>query len=154
MLGALGDAEIEELLRSQAVGRIGLHALGRTYVVPVTYALEGGAVIGHTTPGLKLDLARVNPQVCFEVDEVKDLASWRSVICQGRFVELEGAEAAATLKRFVQLLLPRMTGPSALPSHGLSGHPAAAGHPHGGGGRQGVVWRIELTERSGRFERP
>ena len=41
MLGELNRSQIDEILESQAVGRIGCHAGGKTYVVPVTYVYEG-----------------------------------------------------------------------------------------------------------------
>jgi hypothetical protein len=36
MLGSFASAEIEDLLRTEVVARLGCHAEGRTYVVPVT----------------------------------------------------------------------------------------------------------------------
>ena len=40
----LTRAEIDQLLRERTVGRIGCHADGVTYVVPVIYAYDGEAV--------------------------------------------------------------------------------------------------------------
>ena len=68
MLGDLNPEQIERLLQTETVGRIGLHAEGRTYVVPLTYVFEGNGVIGHTRAGMKINMARENPDVCFEVD--------------------------------------------------------------------------------------
>lgn len=48
MLGMLNDAQIENVLQSLVIGRIGCHANGRTYVVPVTYAYDGKYIYGHT----------------------------------------------------------------------------------------------------------
>lgn len=49
MLGTLAPDEIEELLSTEAVGRIGCIHEGRPYVVPVCYVYQDGAVYGHTT---------------------------------------------------------------------------------------------------------
>jgi nitroimidazol reductase NimA-like FMN-containing flavoprotein (pyridoxamine 5'-phosphate oxidase superfamily) len=38
MIEHLDRAEIDDLLRAQVVGRVGCHAGGLTYVVPVIYA--------------------------------------------------------------------------------------------------------------------
>lgn len=48
MMGELSAAEIEELLRSEWVARLGCHANDTTYVVPVSYAYDGEALYGHT----------------------------------------------------------------------------------------------------------
>ena len=40
MLGTLSSEQIEQVLRSEVIGRIGCHASGKTYVVPITYAYE------------------------------------------------------------------------------------------------------------------
>ena len=46
MLGTLDAARIEALLGEEVVGRIGCHAEGRTYVVPITYVYADGCVYG------------------------------------------------------------------------------------------------------------
>ena len=77
MIEELPADEIEELLRAQFVGRIGCHADGLTYVVPVIYAYEGDCLYAHTLVGQKVAMMRANPDVCFEVDEYVG-GSWRS----------------------------------------------------------------------------
>ena len=63
MLGELTAEQIEAMLRAETTGRIGCHADGRTYVVPVTYAYESGCVYSHGFDGLKIRLTRSNPRV-------------------------------------------------------------------------------------------
>ena len=104
MLGTLTSEQIEQVLRTEVIGRIGCHLEGRTYVVPITYAYLDGAVYAHSAEGLKLQMMRMNPAVCFEVDHMDDMANWRSVIATGRFEELHG-EAA---KLGLQVLLARL----------------------------------------------
>ena len=95
----LTPAEIDDLLRRQAVGRIGCHAEGVTYVVPVIYAYEAGAIYVATIEGQKMRMMRSNPRVCFEVDEYERQGAWQSAIVQGLAEELEGpgVEAARTV---------------------------------------------------------
>ncbi|MBL7709984.1 MAG: pyridoxamine 5'-phosphate oxidase family protein, partial [Chitinophagaceae bacterium] len=45
MLGELNDKQIDSLLNTQLVGRLGCHAGGITYVVPVTYIYDNGDII-------------------------------------------------------------------------------------------------------------
>jgi nitroimidazol reductase NimA-like FMN-containing flavoprotein (pyridoxamine 5'-phosphate oxidase superfamily) len=153
MLGQLSPLQIETVLRSECIGRIGLHAGGRTYVVPVTYVYDGESVIGHTGEGLKVTMARENPKVCFEVEHLDNLANWQSVICQGTFIELSGAEAGATMHRFIDHMLPLMTSATSEPTHGLQPGQASAAHQHDVAGHKSVTWRLALTEKSGRFEK-
>ena len=99
----LSRDEIEEFLRGQRIARLGCHADGVTYVVPLIYAYEHGAVVAVTTEGRKTAMLRENPRVCVEVDEydTDGKGSWRSVIAYGTYEELAGdaIEPALTLLR-------------------------------------------------------
>ena len=89
--------EIADDLDAQLVGRIGCHADGATYVVPVIYAFDGGSIYVASLEGRKLQMMRRNPSVCFEVDEYDGAGSWRSVVAQGVYEELSGAGAERAL---------------------------------------------------------
>jgi nitroimidazol reductase NimA-like FMN-containing flavoprotein (pyridoxamine 5'-phosphate oxidase superfamily) len=99
----LSRSEIEEFLRGQRIARLGCHAGGTTYVVPLIYAYEDCAVVAVTTEGRKTAMLRENPCVCVEVDEydADGKGSWRSVIAHGRCEELAGdaVEPALALMR-------------------------------------------------------
>lgn len=149
MLGELASAEIERLLETEWVARLGCHVSGRTYVVPITYAYAQGALIAHSAAGLKLDMLRANPRICVEIEHVDDLANWRSVIAWGEFEELRADEAERALDRFLARLVPLTVGAASLPLRGGDVSTAArrvAGAPT-------FVYRIRLTEKTGRFER-
>ena len=150
MLGMLNGGEIEELLRSEVTGRIGCHAEGRTYVVPVTYAYDGGSVYGHSVEGMKVRMMRENPEVCFEVDRVEDPGNWRSVIAWGRFEEMRGEQAL----RAMDLLIARFSGlrvsETSHPSYPVR---ALGSEPSPAEGRSVVLYRITLTDKTGRFEK-
>ena len=143
MLGELTPEEIDEMLRSEAIGRIGCYAFGRPYVVPITFAYDGVAVYGHSREGLKLRMMRSHPSVCFEVDRMDGLSDWRSVIAMGTFSELPERQSETAME-----LLRRRIGPHV---------PSATSFPDGLTHVSGMPWavfRIVLGERSGRFERP
>ena len=141
MLGELTDGQTEDVLRSNIIGRIGCHAFGRTYVVPITYVYDGKAIYAHTREGMKLHMMRENPRVCFEVDHMDDLANWRSVIAWGRFEELHGDRAHQAMEMLVENLEEKLEGPP-----GESVHPREGTVP-------ATLYRIVLEEKSGRFER-
>ena len=86
--------EIEAFLRGQRIARLGCHAGGETYVVPVIYAYGEGAIVTVTQEGRKVAMLRENPRVCVEVDEydTDGRGSWRSVIAYGAAAELAGDE--------------------------------------------------------------
>jgi nitroimidazol reductase NimA-like FMN-containing flavoprotein (pyridoxamine 5'-phosphate oxidase superfamily)/RimJ/RimL family protein N-acetyltransferase len=133
----LDRAEIDELLHASVVGRIGCHAGGRTYVVPVIYAYDGGSVYVASVEGRKIRMMREQPAVCFEVDEYHGPGGWRSVIAEGTYVELDADEAQQALA----LLGARFAG---------SGREPRRPSP---GGATVVCFRIDLDEPTGRAVR-
>lgn len=147
MIGTLTDLQIERLLREERLARIGCADGDRVYVVPVSYAYDGGAVYGHTREGRKLRMMRARPSVCIEVERIESAGDWQTVIAWGRFEELHGADAEAGMERLIAHLWPALGAavrpmPDALKAELVS---RALRH--------GVVFRIVLTERTGRFER-
>jgi nitroimidazol reductase NimA-like FMN-containing flavoprotein (pyridoxamine 5'-phosphate oxidase superfamily) len=136
----LTPAEIAALLEEQLVGRIGCHANGLTYVVPVIYAYDSGSVYVLSTEGQKVEMMRANPEVCFEVDRYDGPGSWRSVIAQGRYEELdeEGVGRARAL------LVERM-----------GRRPGAANGPSRPRSDRAVVgFRIRIDDATGRSVSP
>ncbi len=149
VLGELDAAAIESLLLNEVTGRIGCHAQGRTYVVPITYAYESGSVYGHSSEGLKLRMMRENPRVCFQVDRVRGPGDWESVIAWGEFEELKGARAIEGFN----LLMRRghlPPGSNVHPSYVLRGTGPLASSEDG---RTILTYRIALSEKTGRYER-
>ena len=43
---------------------------------------------GHCLEGQKVAMMRNNPEVCFQVEEMRDMANWNSVITWGNFEEI------------------------------------------------------------------
>ena len=135
--------EIDAVLRAQTLARLACQESGRPYIVPIAYAFDGEAVIVHSIEGEKVRIMRENPRVCFQVDAIDGMTTWRSVIGWGDFEELRGAEARDALRSLIGRLLP----PGAVPE---GSDPFA---PPGLEDRV-VMFRVKLTERSGRAARP
>lgn len=89
MQNPLSKQEIEDMLFANNVGRIGCSMGERIYVVPVNYVYDGKAVLIQSYDGLKIEIMRHNPNVCFEIDEISHTALWRSVIARGLYEELK-----------------------------------------------------------------
>jgi uncharacterized protein len=132
----LSSGEIEEFLQGQRIARLGCHADGITYVVPLIYAYDDGAVVAVTTEGRKTAMLRENPLVCVEVDEydTDGKGSWRSVIAHGTCEELAG-DAVEPALALMRERFARAAGRAAEP------RPL---------GPNVVVLRINFTEMSGR----
>jgi uncharacterized protein len=144
MQGRLSPDEIERVLMTEMLGRIGCHAEGRTYVVPISYVYEGGSIYGYSAEGMKLRMMRENPAVCFEVEQVESFSRWRSVIAWGTFEEVVGQDAARAMQILLDGFASRITEGEASPHIG----------PH----RRGLtvldarLYLIRLTEKTGRYE--
>ncbi len=150
MLGELTSDQIEHLLHSEVVGRIGCHAAGRTYVVPVNYAYDGEFLYGHAADGMKLQMMRENPELCFEVDRRTGLSDWQSVIAWGTFEEVEGREATRVMDLLLDRLLPLLASEGTPTTRDDAREALAAGAPV----ERLAIYRIRLRERTGRFEKP
>lgn len=139
MIGALDAAEIEQLLSTEHIGRLGVYGDGRVYIVPVGFGYDGTHVFVHSSEGLKVRLMRAHPEVCFEVERVASPADWRTVIAHGTFEELIApADRDAAL--------------AAIVSQGGAPYPPSVA-PYEGGPEQLVVFQIRLSEKTGRYER-
>lgn len=147
MIGNLAEDKIETLLKNGVVGRIGCHADGITYVIPVSYAYDGSCIYVHSQEGMKMALMRRNPAVCFEVDNTTDTANWQSVIAWGRFEEVaEPEERTQALRILNNRVLPLQ---SSATMHLGANWPFSANELSE---VDGLVFRIRLTKKTGRFE--
>ena len=105
MWGDLDKSQIDDLLKSELIGRVGCFDGNKVYVVPITYAYDNGYIYGHTKDGLKIQMMRNNPNVCFEIDWMKDMSNWKSVIVYGIFEELKGDEANKGLEILMKSIM-------------------------------------------------
>jgi nitroimidazol reductase NimA-like FMN-containing flavoprotein (pyridoxamine 5'-phosphate oxidase superfamily) len=97
-------AEIEAVLRSAQICRLGLCDKGIPYVVPLCYGYEDKVLYFHCAlKGRKLDIIRDNNNVCFEVETDLDFVkheeackcgfNYRTVIGFGKASLVEGLDA-------------------------------------------------------------
>jgi len=145
MVGRLSDEEIERLLHEQTIGHLGCSANGRTYVLPMSFVYHDGTIYGHTAEGLKLQMLRVNPEVCFQVDAIAGVSSWRSVVLWGRFEILDAEKGAAAMRHFLGRLQPHLSEVEGAREQMLEQLVALSL-------TRGVAYRIVVREKSGRYE--
>lgn len=126
---------IEELLSTALVGRIACSSPnedgGRPYIVPLAYGYDGSAVYALGGPGRKIRIMRDQPRVSFEVDEAVAEDRWRSVVAEGEYEELTDPEQISHALTVIFKDAP-------IPD--LKEHQ--------------IVYRIVLTNKTGRFELP
>lgn len=149
MIGNLSTDKIKDVLQQNTLGRIGCHADGKTYIVPVNYVYDGNSIICHSLPGLKIDMMRKNPLVCFEIDEMKSFSDWRSVVIQASFQELtEERERLSAMKLFVDRMMRlKISETAVLPELTEERvHPRAPGHI------KPIIFRLIIQEMTGRYE--
>jgi nitroimidazol reductase NimA-like FMN-containing flavoprotein (pyridoxamine 5'-phosphate oxidase superfamily) len=144
----LNSEEIESVLHNQVVGRLGCHADGLTYVIPISYAYDGEYLYCHTYEGKKINILRKNPKLCFQVDEMRNMANWKSVIVWGNFEELTRIEEK---NKALQALLNR-----SLPIHSSITTHLGAQWPFSSEDLNeipGIFFRVRMHDKTGRFEK-
>jgi nitroimidazol reductase NimA-like FMN-containing flavoprotein (pyridoxamine 5'-phosphate oxidase superfamily) len=92
----LRKSEIHELLRRQRVARIAYSFRDRVDIEPIHYVYADDAFYVRTSEGEKLETLRHNPWVAIEVDEIRGLYSWRSVVAKGTVELIESPKDEAT----------------------------------------------------------
>jgi nitroimidazol reductase NimA-like FMN-containing flavoprotein (pyridoxamine 5'-phosphate oxidase superfamily) len=148
MTGFLDPKQIEELLLHEFVGRIACCEKGIPYILPISYAYDGKDLYFHTYEGKKTEIMRQNPQVCFQVDHMHNMADWESVIAWGKYEELTGeAERESALRLLVARTLPLI---SSVTTHLGKSWPFLQESLNDD--VPGVVFRIRIEQKTGRFE--
>ena len=149
MLVELKEYKVEELLKSAAIGRIGCHSEGVTYIVPVNYAYENSIIYIHSAAGMKINIMRQNPDVCFQVDNIKNMANWQSVIAWGQFEEITDIdEKRCAMQKLVDRITNLMNLETNHPSHGITERESDIGTRV-----ELIVYKIMVTQKTGRYEK-
>ena len=132
-------SECEELLARNNVGRIAFSLHDRVDIEPLHYVFADGWLYGRTGTGTKIAMLEHNRWVAFEVDEVRGLFDWHSVVVKGAFYRLESEDTPVSvdpiMARGVALLR------SLLPETLTAGDPVPF---------RRTIFRIHLDEVTGR----
>jgi nitroimidazol reductase NimA-like FMN-containing flavoprotein (pyridoxamine 5'-phosphate oxidase superfamily) len=150
MIGRLTKEQIEDVLKENVLGRIGCNDGKKTYIVPINYIYDGKHVIAHSAKGLKIEMMRKNPQVCFEVDQMNSFTNWKSVIAWGEYQELtDERDRYYAMKLFVGRMIHMKISETAIPPE-ISEKRV---HPRSPGNIKPIIYRIVIEEMTGRFEK-
>lgn len=148
MLGGLTNEQMNNILSSQAVGRLACTDGRYPYIVPVTYAYDGNCIYCQTNHGKKLEMMRKNPNVCFAVDVMTDMRNWQSVVVYGKFKELKHEEAKAAREFLFRNIFGLMTS-STVHQYGHE----AASQVDDSARIKSIMYRIDIKLKTGRFEK-
>jgi len=143
MIGYLTHEQIEEVFKRNVLGRIGCNDGKRNYVVPINYVYHERYIIAHSRAGMKIEMMRKNPQVCFEVDEIITSTNWKSVIAWGEYQELTDQRDRSSAMR---LFVDKMIHIKASSAGGEMVDLQQGSHI------TPIIYRIVITEKTGRFE--
>lgn len=148
MLGELNDIEIKNVLSSQVLGRLACTDGRQPYIVPLTYTYDGDFIYGQINEGMKLNMLRKNPKVCFEVDIMSDMRNWKSVQVFGEFQELKNKNAEKARDILFNRVFPLITSST------------VHAHEHEEKGKiddsnrvKDIMYRIKIKKFTGRFEK-
>ncbi len=148
MLGELNDTQINNILSSQVVGRLGFVDGKQPYIIPVTYTFDGHYIYGQTNEGTKLKILRKNPSVCFEVEMMMDMRNWQSVLVIGKFEELEDKKALEAREILFSRVFSLMTS-STIHAH----EHEVKGVIDDSNRVKQIMYRIKIKKITGRFEK-
>lgn len=81
----LDEKECRAMLASHHVGRLAYSLHDRLDIEPLHYAYDGQWIYGRTSIGSKLATLAHRPWCAFEVDEVRAVFDWSSVVVKGSF---------------------------------------------------------------------
>jgi nitroimidazol reductase NimA-like FMN-containing flavoprotein (pyridoxamine 5'-phosphate oxidase superfamily) len=132
------------LLDSARSGRLACAREDQPYVVPITFARDGGYLYSFSLVGQKIAWMRDNPNVCVQADEFIGPREWKSVVVTGRYEELPDRIGSKSQRERAWSLLSQHANwwePGGL-------KPVAdAPTPH-------LFYRVSIDELTGRHARP
>ena len=134
----LDFGEIEAMLKEQTYGRLAFSFRDRVDIEPIHYVYDNGWLVCRTGPGTKLTLLEHHPWVAFEIDDVRGLFEWRSVVVKGTvyFAEPDGSGANDETWRSSLEALRRLVPTALMPDDPTPG--------------RNVIFRIHIDEMHGR----
>jgi nitroimidazol reductase NimA-like FMN-containing flavoprotein (pyridoxamine 5'-phosphate oxidase superfamily) len=91
----LSRDECEALLSRLSIGRLAFVFRDRVDVEPIHFVFDNGRIFFRTAPGSKLTTLLHHPWVALEVDDVRGMFDWRSVVVHGTVYLLSEAGSDA-----------------------------------------------------------
>jgi uncharacterized protein len=135
----MGSIEIYELLHQVGYCHLGYVHEGKPYVMPMNYYLDDSDIYLFSTVGMKTHDIDVNPDICLQVEEIRDPGHWRSVIVTGKAERLTVEQDIDRALHFIKERNPTLSPALSRTWIDAQGHSEAM-----------VIYRIHPVEMSGR----
>lgn len=136
----LGDEQIKRVLETQRIARFCFCADGEMHLIPMGFMWYDNAVCGITSTGRKVNMAKVNPKVVFQIDTSSRTGNylWHSVTGEGMFEIIPLPQSLFLVRRYVKQV---SDAPAEMKL--AFAKEAAAGNL--------IAWRIRPTRLAGRW---
>jgi nitroimidazol reductase NimA-like FMN-containing flavoprotein (pyridoxamine 5'-phosphate oxidase superfamily) len=105
----MDNNEINDVLAHVGYGHLACSLNDEPYLVPIHYAYSPPKFYVYTTEGKKSEIIGENPNVCLQVEDVKDNKHWRSVIITGRAERLVDEETREAALKVIVSVNPTLT---------------------------------------------
>ncbi|HEY0667355.1 MAG TPA: pyridoxamine 5'-phosphate oxidase family protein [Sphingobacteriaceae bacterium] len=148
MLGELDTAEIKKLLERNSLCHIGCTDGTNVYIVPISYQYQDDFIMCYSLEGLKIEMMRKNPSVCIQVDEIKNINEWKSVVVNGTYEEITDENELRDLRpHYTEYMLRKRVSLTALPEDAGPEIPTTTHEKSAQ-----VFYRIRFKNISGRYQ--
>lgn len=109
MTGELTQEQIENIIQSQSICRLGCIDANTPYIVPISYYYDGNYLYCQSEEGKKIDAMRKNSNVCVQMDIINSLNNYQSVILFGEYEELKEWKAEKARKEMFEKIYSLLT---------------------------------------------
>lgn len=133
------EEEMLTLLRKASYGHLACARGTQPYIIPLGFAYRDPFIYFFTTEGMKSDFLAANPRVCFQVEQVRNHARWKSVIVFGN---AEHVSAPHGVREIVKIVMDR--NPGMIPAIAKTWKEDWGFKP------VGAAFRIRISKMSGR----
>ena len=97
---SMSAAECQTLLSAHHVGRLAYAYKQRVDIEPLHYVLDGEWLYLRTGHGTKVSMLEHQPWVALEVDDIRGMFEWQSVVVHGSVQVLDPAAGVDNLSRW------------------------------------------------------
>jgi uncharacterized protein len=105
----MSRTEIQALLSQVDYGHLGCSLAGHPYVVPMNYCFADPDLYLFTTEGMKTHYMDENPEVCLQVEDLKDREHWRSAVVIGRCERIADQEEVKRITQAIKTRNPQLS---------------------------------------------
>jgi len=104
MIKDLKPAKCLEILSNNYLGHLGYISGKNPFVTPITYFydVEEKSILSYSGNGHKIDAMKEHKNISLQIENIKTIQDWSSVLVHGTFEELLGSAAKKYLHKFAQ----------------------------------------------------